>query len=331
MTAHSQLSRDAATVMVERPSGLHSGRRRGLAAAARGWVLAVFLLAPAAQALVDPSPTAGDSPPEPAGQVWIGLGGEPLPFTAPDQVEEYLRSAKLVSMDEIPVGVTRPQKVLLELDGLRVDAAFRTVDLFKRQERLANGTVINNFRDSYASEVAAYRLDRLLELGAVPPTVIRRLGGERGSLQLWIETAMTQRQRVVRGVQPPDRLHYQRQLRTMSVFDNLIHNIDRNQGNSLIDHTWKLWFIDHTRAFLRSKRLHDPGRVIWVERTLWKRLQDLDDEEIRTAMKGALDGPEIKALLERRRLLVDLIHHRIDTHGEREVLFEYGDPAPPMR
>ena len=35
----------------------------------------------------------------------------------------------------------------------------------------------------------------------------------------------------------------------MRVFDELIANTDRNQGNMLIDKQWKLWLIDHTRGF----------------------------------------------------------------------------------
>jgi len=33
------------------------------------------------------------------------------------------------------------------------------------------------------------------------------------------------------------------------LFDQLIYNTDRNLGNLLIDKSWRLWMIDHTRAF----------------------------------------------------------------------------------
>ena len=33
------------------------------------------------------------------------------------------------------------------------------------------------------------------------------------------------------------------------LFDQLIFNTDRNLGNLLIDKSWRLWMIDHTRAF----------------------------------------------------------------------------------
>ena len=35
----------------------------------------------------------------------------------------------------------------------------------------------------------------------------------------------------------------------MRIWDELIQNRDRNQGNILWTHDWTLWLIDHTRAF----------------------------------------------------------------------------------
>ena len=45
------------------------------------------------------------------------------------------------------------------------------------------------------------------------------------------------------------------QLHILRVFDELIANTDRNQGNMLIDSRWKLWLIDHSRAFRTSSDL----------------------------------------------------------------------------
>ena len=39
------------------------------------------------------------------------------------------------------------------------------------------------------------------------------------------------------------------QLQVVRVFDELIQNRDRNQGNILWTSDWKMWLIDHTRAF----------------------------------------------------------------------------------
>ena len=72
-------------------------------------------------------------------------------------------------MTPVGRGVTKPQKVTLELDGERIDAIWKTLD------RRPNAT----YRESWEAEVAAYRLSRELRLDLVPPTVERRIGRDR--------------------------------------------------------------------------------------------------------------------------------------------------------
>ena len=106
------------------------------------------------------------------------------------------------------------------------------------------------------------------------------------------------------------------------LFDNLINNLDRNQGNILIDPGWRLWLIDHTRSFIRDRALPAPELVLRIERRFWERLRSINDEELEAAVKPYLDGPERAALLERRRLLVKLIQGKIDEIGEAWVVFD---------
>lgn len=47
---------------------------------------------------------------------------------------------------------------------------------------LADGERIVNFRDSYEFNVAAYRLDRLINLNMVPVSIRRRVQGDTGAL-----------------------------------------------------------------------------------------------------------------------------------------------------
>ena len=46
----------------------------------------------------------------------------------------------------------------------------------------------------------------------------------------------------------------------MYLFDELISNIDRNQGNIVYTKDWRLWLIDHTRAFRKNSTLKVPAR-----------------------------------------------------------------------
>jgi hypothetical protein len=179
------------------------------------------------------------------------------------------------------------------------------------------------FRDHYIHEPAAYVLSELLGFGMVPPTVNRKLRGEPASVQLWVENAMLETQRVERGLEPPDQRRYLLQQYQMHVFDNLINNIDRTRENIVIDPDWRFWLIDHSRAFIRDRALRAPHTVRRVERGIWERLRSVSDEELEAAIEPFLDGPERSALLERRRLLVELIEEKIELLGEDGILFDW--------
>ena len=62
---------------------------------------------------------------------------------------------------------------------------------------------------------------------------------------------MTERTRLEEKREPPVEQQWKKQLQMMNVFDALVYNTDRNRGNMLITPDWKLWMIDHTRAFRR--------------------------------------------------------------------------------
>ena len=45
-------------------------------------------------------------------------------------------------------------------------------------------------------------------------------------------------------------------MQLVSVFDQLIYNVDRNMGNLLICKNWRVWAIDHTRSFRTQDTLN---------------------------------------------------------------------------
>jgi hypothetical protein len=113
----------------------------------------------------------------------------------------------------------------------------------------------------------------------------------------------------------------------MSTFDNLIGNYDRNQGNVLIDRDWHLWLVDHSRSFLRAKRLLFPEKVQRCDRKLLRALRDLDREVVRRRLTEVLSRAEIDALLVRRDLLVRRFESLGFERGEDAVLFDLDGPA----
>ena len=60
-----------------------------------------------------------------------------------------------------------------------------------------------------------------------------------------------------------------RQLWNMYFFDALIYNVDRNSGNILVDQGYRLWMIDHTRAFQQKAAPFKLDRVEHVGRDVW--------------------------------------------------------------
>jgi hypothetical protein len=265
----------------------------------------------------EPAPTALA---ETQGRVWLGPDGKPLPFTRDEEILEFLRTAEVVSLKDIPEGITHPRKVLLQKDGIQMHAVFRDVNEEKAMVRLKSGKTEVGFRDSFVFEPAAYELSRLLGLDNVPPVVPRRVRAQSGSLQVWIEKAMTETVRREKGIKPPDAQQWTRQVSTQRIFDALINNTDRNLGNTLIDSNWKMWLIDHTRAFRIQPELRNQPLLQSCERDLWERLRALNAATVREHLKEFLREQEIDAVLERRQMLVEHFQQLIDERGEENVL-----------
>jgi hypothetical protein len=133
------------------------------------------------------------------GYLFLDVDGHPLPFQSDEEIEQQLRTADVVSVSKIPVGVSRPKKVLLAADSHRFSAAFKDIDESKKNIRdpTAAGTakLYLHWRDSYIYDLAAYHVDRLLGLDRMPPTVIQNIKGNKGSLQIWVQGTITEAER----------------------------------------------------------------------------------------------------------------------------------------
>lgn len=252
---------------------------------------------------------------------WLGKDGKPLPFTTPEELERFLETAEVVAVEGIPVGVTKPKKITLEKDGVRMHAVFRYLDIFKRKWKTARGVKVN-FRDSCMFEVGAYRLSRLLGMRNVPPTVVREVEGKKGSVQAWVTDAMTEQSRREKELEAPNPMLWMYQYQVMWLFDNLIYNDDRNKGNILIDKDWKVWLIDATRGFRPVSELRNPSTIRFCEKTIWQNLRMLDDDTLKECLDPFLGSFELGSLLKRRRMLIEHIEKLIEERGESTVLFE---------
>jgi hypothetical protein len=255
--------------------------------------------------------------------VWVDMDGNPLPFQGDSEIKDFLKTAEVISMAEIPEGKTDPKRLVLEKDGLQVNAVFRDVNIRKDRGPGRDGKNMLNFRDSNLYECAAFELSKLLGLVNVPPVVQREVKGTIGTVQIWVEETLMEKQRLKKKIKPPNPWRWMMQHQVLGLFDNLIHNDDRNSGNLLIDEHWNLWFIDHTRSFRRFSELPNPEAVQYCERELWERLQELDEAKLNAHLGEYLQEAELEAVLERKVKLVERISNLIAEKGEDKVLFRF--------
>jgi len=260
---------------------------------------ASFFLA-AAISMAVPSGAPQSPAAEPVSPAAIAVA--PVPPDA--DIERFLREAEIVKTKDASKGVTNSMRATLSDGKLTHDAHIQTIDESKREFR-SNAGVEFDFRDSWTYNVAAYKIDRLIGLGMVPVSVSRNHRSTPAAWTWWIDDVlMDEMDKVKRKVQPPDTGYYSRQRVMMYLFDELISNIDRNQGNIVYTKDWRLWLIDHTRAFRKNTALKTPARLTRCDRQVFERLKALDRDTLKREVGKELDEGQIKSVLARRDAIV---------------------------
>ena len=226
------------------------------------------------------------------------------PVLAREEQERFLREARIVRSRSAPKGITGSRRVTLSDGVITHDAHVQTVDDSRREFMGARGTELN-FRDSWRFNIAAYRLSVLLGLDMVPVSVERRYQQQPAAFTWWVDDVlMDEGTRLKRKVRVPDPLTWNRQMYVVRVFDQLIYNTDRNVGNLLITSDWRVWMIDHTRAFRRHTTLRSSGDLKGCDRRLLARLETLERRALERELSRWLELGELDALLARRDAIV---------------------------
>ena len=238
------------------------------------------------------------------------------PSLSPEALEAFLVNGDLSDYRNVNIGVTGSQRAAASHGDVTHDVHIQNVD---RRQRVAAGEI--NFRDFYLYNVAAYRVAVLLGLDNVPMSVRRIVRGVPSAVTWWVDdVAMDEAERTARGSFGPNPAATYQQLYTMYAFDELIKNRDRNQGNVLWTSDWKMWLIDHTRAFRLDDELARPELMIRIGADLLERLRSLTPDELEDAVGDSLTGAERGSLMRRRERLVRHFDALIDERGEGAVL-----------
>jgi len=246
----------------------------------------------------------------------------PAVVLTPDEMEVFLKTAKVVQWRRSGKGVTDPIRATFNDGRLSHDVQVQTVDVEQAVFNAGRASEVN-FKDSYRFNVGGYRLATLLSLKTVPMSVPRRIDNKDAAVTWWIDDVQfddTGRLKQPRILGPdPDRTS--KQIQVMRVWDELIQNRDRNQGNILWTKDWTLWMIDHTRAFRLGKELLKPEQLTRCDRSLLDALRGLTLENMTTAMGDIMRKDEMEAVLARGARIIAHFDARIAARGEAAVLF----------
>jgi hypothetical protein len=242
-----------------------------------------------------------------------------------DEMEGLLLNGRITNRKGSSKGVTDAYRVSLS-DGQRThDAQVQNVDIFKTSFVVDPKHTEFNFHDSYRYNIAAYRLARLVGLDNVPMSVLRAVEGKPSAMTWWIDdVAMDEgarRKLSARARLGPNPARTAAYLDILKVFDELIQNRDRNEGNLLWTKDWTMWMIDHTRAFRTDPALRNPQILKRCDRSMFAGMRALTREAITAAIGDSLLQPEVEALLTRRDRIVKLFEDKIEKSGEAAVLY----------
>jgi hypothetical protein len=242
--------------------------------------------------------------------------------------ESFLKTARIVKTEKVDEGVTHPTKVTLRQMDTEAKAFWKGV-----REQLSDGAL-----DDWRFEIAAYRIDKLLGLGLIPPAVERDLDGRPGSLSLFAASKASLLKIMDEGIPiPPEAAPRVNRLKYLTrAFDCLIANDDRTQQNILYTEDWRTILIDHSRAF-RADSPHRE-RLIYgrngfktidgkpmlfrqLPRAFVQAVRGLEAADIRAAVGDTLTEDEVAAIMARKKVLLAEVDDMIKDKGEAAVLY----------
>ncbi len=230
--------------------------------------------------------------------------------------------AKVVKTKKVYTGATGTKRATLSDGSYTHDASIQSIDVSKASHATPRGMEVN-FRDSYKYNIAAYRLDRLLDLHMIPVSVERKIKGKPAAVTWWVDDVkMMEKERYQEKIAPPNRALWNDQMFQARIFNELVYNTDANLGNLLITNDWKLVMIDFSRAFRRHKELMNPKNLVncKMDRRFYDGMRELKEDVVTRLLADVLTEAEIGGLMARKDRIVSHFDGQIAQKGEIFVL-----------
>ena len=236
-----------------------------------------------------------------------------------EQQEEFLRTARIVTTHGVNKGITNTVRVTMTDGRITHDASVQRIDEHKNVFEKSTGGSELNFKDTYKFNIAGWRLARLLGLeDMVPPSVDRKFQGQSAAFTWWIDDVlMDEVARTAKKIDPPDQEHWNSEMYVVRVFDQLISNTDRNLTNLIIDKQWRIWMIDHTRAFRTQRTVLDARNLVKCDKSLLARMKALDQASLERELAPYANREEVRGLLARRDFIVNFFESKVGALYDR--------------
>jgi hypothetical protein len=225
------------------------------------------------------------------------------------ELEDILGHGEIIESEYIGTGITKPKRLLLRKGDIEQSAVFKYEDTDPGLETAARyHPRRDNESDRYQYDVAAYRLDRMIDLQMVPVTVLREVDGQEGAVGAWIPAAINERDRLEQDVAFDGYCDKSEQYRLRFLFDTLLYNEDRNLTNIMwTKKDFMLTFIDHSKAFRSLERRPKQLRKVSLRLSdLFRaKLLSLTVENLNSGQLARYLHPrQIEAILARRDLIL---------------------------
>ena len=227
-------------------------------------------------------------------------------------LEKALRECQVFSIKEDEPGRTSPWAITFA-EGCAVKRAlFRYVDRPRPQP----------MADSYKYDIAAYELIKLLGVEMIPPVVEREIKGRKGTLQVFLENCIREKDRRRKKLEPPNPKAFSNALEEVKVLENLTHDECQDADHTYVHRVyWRVCRVDFSEAFAPMSDLMPGCNITVCSRKFYEGLLKLDEETVKSTLRRYLSDEEIGALLIRRSLLVEKIKTLIAEKGEEAVLY----------